>query len=316
MSEFLYNSEHGFLDGPCPAGETEQCVRICWVDECLLSWDLWVRWREEDNGGTPPSDKWASYLNPGPVGALGFELSSDSDKPGAEGSAVCSDPAPNCGLSAGTNGFAGEMICWCIEDDGNFPKTIDVVVNLFGADSDCPDPLGDVCVEYFCCDDEFMGEVHTSEITGAFDFEDKGTAGNEGNGDFRMPKIVDSSPDCTDKDVDPSKFSTCWSISGVKRDGTYFVSRGPGRAPRKFVIPDDVDASSCVLVEDGAKIPRKYYDVMHESVAEEAGVEVMTLEDMGYTRGRRATGRGRKKRKKRKGEDCANCKKKGKFRLF
>lgn len=282
---------------------TECCIRMCWSDECVVDWDLWVRERTEPGTGPMSSTKWVSYLNLGPVGETGMEMAADTSKEGEEGNDVCGT-SNDCGVSAGPNGFAGEIVCFCLSDSMTYPKTFDVVINLFGADQlACPDPLGTVCVEYSCCDDEFCDVTFSDTITGVFDFQGKGTMGNDGAGDYPFPTIIAESPACLDKFLGST--STCWVLTGIRANGRKFVNRGGGRAPDKFIIPDDVDERTCILIEDGIKIPRSMYSLLHDSVAAKAGVSRTAI-----------VGRSGSKRSKRTRSNCPKCKKRKRKSLF
>lgn len=263
----LKTPANGFSE-PCDLGQQEMCVRICWSNDCVADWDLWVRQRDEP-GDTPPSDKWVSYLNQGPVGESNLELSSDMDKSSPDAGSVCEDPTNSCGLVGGGNGFAGELVCWCCDASMTFPKTYDVVVNLFGADEfACPDPLGDVCVEYF--QNQALYSLNT--ISGVFDFQGLGTSGNFGAGNY--PQLSIDFFDCTPT---TTTTSICWLLTALRVDGRLFVDRGPGRPPSKFIIPDDADVRTCVLIEDGLTIPRHRYEVINESIARKHGLPVASV---------------------------------------
>jgi hypothetical protein len=179
-----------------------------------------------------------------------------------------------------------------------FPMTFDIVVNLFGADEfACPDPLADVCVEYFC--DGAL--TYSNVISGVFDFEGLGTAGNFGAGNYPQESLLlDGTTCCGDTDGT----SICWIITAQRRDGKLFVDRGPGRAPTKFIIPDDADPGTCMLVEDGAHIPRWQYEVLNESAARKLRVPIASEIEARGMRGRKICGQIAQKR-----GSCRRCKK-------
>jgi hypothetical protein len=239
-----------------------------------------------------------------------MELNADCNRPGEEGNASVV-PSNLCGIPQDpeTGYYAGEMVCLCLAEFMNYPKTFDIVVNLFGADSSCSDPMGDVCVEYFSDGNLF----HYDSITGVFDWQGKGVAGNYGAGDFPQASLTvnDFEPD-----AEPNERcgaigapSVCWILVGKRSDGRTFVNRGPGRAPSKFIIPDDVNPDGCKLFEDGKEIRRKEYMLLHDSVAQSLEVETTK-----FIKGRRLRGKAAKEREK---QGCRKCKKqRKKKRIF
>lgn len=301
---FLYGGE-------CPGSQpTECCVRICWSDPCVTDWDLWVRERTE--GGS--MDKWCSYLDPGPVGESGMEYSGDISKAGDKFSTdiLCSPSNPQiapCDMPAGDK--AGEVICWCLDPSMTFPKTYDVVINFFGADCTCHggtgEYVGSLCVTYLCADD-YPGseggtegmciEKYETMVTGPLCGSGIEQAGNFGAGEYPMPVLEVSEAKCT---CMTGGTSVCWVITARRKDGSLFIDRGPGRAPDKYIVPDDVDPKTCVMAEDGVTIPRRQYQVVNESVA-----KALRLKTTDEFRGLKLY----------KGK-CPDCKKKGrKFRLL
>lgn len=287
-------------DPTCPEcydGQIEFCVRMCWVDDCPLDWDLWVRDRNEDSGNA-----WASYLNLGPVGETSMELNEDVEKPSNVD--YCGDIVSPCGLSEGADGYAGEMTCACMDGAMTFPKIFDVVVNLFGNDQgECSFTLGDVCLQYFC--DSALIANSTQTITNVVSGSGSAAGGNFGISPYKMLATRFNDATCSPEFVGTS---TCWVITSQRKGGKLFLNRGPGRAPTRFVIPDDADPGSCVLYEDGVLVPRNAYKVVHETVATKTGLETATY----GTKGQRRCGKKADKKKK----PCRGCKKKKKKTLF
>ena len=298
----------GFTE-ECAEDQNECCFRITWNDDCLADWDLWVRERTEP--GTPsPSDKWVSYLNLGPVGETRMELHADVENPGAEGDLVA-EPVNICSIpdDPTTGSIAAEMVCLCIGEDMNYPKTFDIVVNLFGTDSSCPSPLGDVCVEYLGAntDDTEASVFFDDTISGVFTFQAKGTFGNFGNGDFRQPTLkieefpgTDSGDPCGAADL--FELSTCWLLTGVRSNGKAWSNRGGGRAPSRFIIPDDVAPGSCKLFEDGKLVDRGRYQLATDSEADRLGLERTNIAKARRYSGNDAKARSKKCKKKRCGK--------------
>ena len=172
---------------------------------------------------------------------------------------------------------------------------------MYGTDEDCHTGItGDICIEYFCCD-ETTGNMCESKVTIRLDGvpENSGIQGmgNFGAGNFPLFAVTSTGRKCTDK-VIGSEISTCWTIAGARKNGKKFIERGPGRAPDKFLIPDDVDPNSIVLVEDGVLIPRRHYQVLHDSIAKKFNVP-RTMVQKGSKHGK-----------------CKKCKKGSKKSLF
>jgi hypothetical protein len=247
----------------CNDGQLEFCVRICWNDDCPLDWDLWVREREGLDSGTA----WASYLNLGPVGETRIELNNSEEK--SANCDFCNDIVPPCGLSEPANGYAGEMTCLCLDGGMTFPKVFDIVVNHYGSDLiACPFVLGALCVQYFCNSVPILETTVDGETNGS----GLADAGNYGLSPHRQPAIRFTDACC--ENCEEAGTSKCWVITAERSDGTLFVNRGPGRSPNRFVIPDDADIKSCILFEDGMLVPRSAYDIIHESVARRASMEM------------------------------------------
>jgi hypothetical protein len=111
--------------------------------------------------------------------------------------------------------------------------------------------------------------MYESVIDDTDSYSGLGTDGNYGISQIRHPAIKFTGPCCT---TCPSKYeySICWSLSARKADGSLYTIKGPGKAPTRFVIADDVDEASVVLYQEGILIPRQAYEVLHESVARNA----------------------------------------------
>jgi hypothetical protein len=265
----------------CKPGQTEFCCRICWVDSCPVDWDLWIRDRNDGGGAN-----WASYLNYGPVGSSKLELNGDMDKP--SNNDFCADITSPCGLTPVSNGYAGEMACACLDGSQSFPKVFDIVTNLFGRDESCGSSIQNLCLQCFC-DGAWM---FTSTVEEVLDTDriycendyyyntycgrgcEMGEAGNYGVSKIRHPAVYFQQPCCTRYDCYDTLHgcSICWSLSAKRADGTLYAMKGPGIAPSKFVIADDVDQESVVLYQDGIFVPRQAYQVLPQSVAEKAKV--------------------------------------------
>lgn len=282
----------------CNDGQLEFCVRICWIDDCPLDWDLWVREREGVDSGTA----WASYLNLGPVGETRIELNNSEEK--LAGCDFCRSPSP-CGLPEPTKGYSGEMTCLCLDGGMTFPKVFDIVVNHYGSDpTECPFVLGDLCVQYFCNG----GLILTTTVEDELSISGLANLGNYGLSPHRQPAIRFTDAVCSSNEE--AGASKCWVITAERSDGTLFVNRGPGRAPNKFVVPDDANIGSCILFEDGLPVPRSAYAIVHESVARGAGLETADYGTRGTrTHSKAPFGQDPKK-------PCKGCKKPRKRSLF
>lgn len=328
----------------------EFCARICWLDSCDTDWDLWVRERTEPGGGGA-SEKWASYLDEGPVGRTGIEHTGDDVKIGGNSNNLCgSDERPLLipGVPAGSNapcgdggacddpGFttypigqldrAGEAACWCVDQgmvSSGTPLIFDIVVNFSGANTSCHGGgnLGQLCISYLCCDQIPSAQggtngdcikIHEEQLPAIGDPDIsstsyKGTAGNYGAGDFPMPTLEIDPTEQALKCCDAATGMTswCWVLTGARANGKKYIDRGGGRAPDKFIVPDDVNVDSLLLFEDGVAIPRHRFQALHDSVARERNVKRSLV-----LKGCKTCGTKNSRRK------CPKCKKRKKKKLF